>query len=210
LLGLLRALPLALCLPLPGLLPRFALALLLAAAAPASAGAVSLPTDLVTGAALGLLVAAPVWAARFAGDLVGGALGPRTRTDTVGLTLAALGWVVFSAAGGLSSLLAAFLGSYARWPAAPQGLDGLVRAGTELLGLGCRVALPALLGLAVLELGASLLARFEESAGLELGAARLTRSARPAVAMLLVVASLAAFSMGITSAVRALGAGPLP
>ena len=215
--ALMRALPMALCLPLPGVVPRIALGLVLASAGLGVPGLAKvelarLPAELVLGLALGLLVAAPVWAARYAGGLVGATLESRKDGGAFGLLFGTLAWVVFCGVGGLSMLLDAYLGSYARSSLreapAPGTVDTLVRAGGDLLALSCKLALPALLSIAILELGAASLARFEESAGFDLGAQRIARGARPVLAMLLVVASLAAVSHGVGLATRGLGPNP--
>ena len=194
-----RAVPLALCLPLPGVAVRVAVGLVLASAGagvPGSDGGEPLH-ELVIGLALGLAVAAPVAAARYAGRVIEGGL--RARTRSLGLLFATLAWLVFGAAGGLSLLVNAYLGSYKRVPLG-GGIELVARAG--FCGLVADLALPALLALAVVELGAGILARFEDGADLPIGAQRLAHAARPLVALLLVVASLAAFSRGVSAATR--------
>ncbi len=201
--GLARAVPMALCLPLPSVGARLALALVLVGAGLPTIDAHSsarLPAELILGVTLGLLVAAPVWAARWAGALVGGAIVPRQQLEAPGLLFATLAWITFGASGGFTALLEAYLGAHAYAPAP----DALVHAGAGLLALGCRLAVPALLALAILELGVVVIARFEESAGLSLGVAQLGRGARPVIAMLLVAASLAAIGHGVGDATRAL------
>jgi type III secretory pathway component EscT len=117
----------------------------------------------------------------------------------------ALGWVIFCAAGGGGLLVGAFLRSYVRWPvvAAVASADptALMHAGADLLVLGARLALPAMLVLALVELAAGLLARFERGATVEPGAEAIARSARPILAMILLAASVAAFTHGVGAAV---------
>jgi type III secretory pathway component EscT len=116
-----------------------------------------------------------------------------------------LGWLIFCAAGGGGLLVGAYLRSYARWPvsaAAVVDSTSLLRAGGELIALGARLALPALLVLALVELAAGLLGRFERGAAVEPGAKAIARTARPILAMILLAASVAAFTHGVGAAVQ--------
>lgn len=208
----LRAAPLCFVLPLPGLLARIALAIVLACAgagavSAAPLGGATLIAELARGLALGLAVAVPIYAARWAGHLIGAA-SARRGVASMELASGVLGWVIFCAAGGGLLLVEAYLGSYARWPLGAPLLTGgatvaaIAKAGGELLALTGSLALPALLALALVELSGALLSRFERSAGFPVGAGTLAAAARPLVAMLLLVASLAAFVEGVGSATR--------
>jgi type III secretory pathway component EscT len=215
--ALLRAAPLCGVLPLPGLWARVALAIVLAAAAQGVPGAAAgdgalLPLmlrELVRGLALGLFVGLPVLAARWAGGLIGDSAA-RRGPAVAALGASVLGWLVFSAAGGATLLVDAFLRSYARWPllaaARPdvevaQATAALGRSGAELIALAARLALPALLVLACVELAAGLLARFERGAIFEPGAESIARALRPVLVLVLLAASVAAFTHGVGAAV---------
>jgi len=209
----LRAVPLALCLPLPGLAARLALGLVLGlvgAGAPGLAlSSLRLPHELAIGLMLGLGVAAPVWAARWAGDLIGYSIARAHRPLTS--LYSVLAWLAFLAVGGANLLVSAYASSYARYSpgAAAQLDDGVIEAGAALATLAARLALPSLLAIAAVELSAALLARFERGAQLAIDAPSLARGLRPLLVLLLLVASLAAFSQGVGAATRAVAVSPI-
>ena len=187
LLAALRMVPLALCLPLPGLVPRLAFGLVLA-----SFGA-TLPQDpswlnaTLSGAALGLAVLAPVWAARWAGAIVGRAV----RTPTIEGIYTTTAWLAFFAVGGPSLLL--------RVAALP--LDGAVH-GHRFVQLAASVALPTLLALAIVEVLAGIAQRWEHATETPLHAHRVARSLRPLVASLILLGGFASLAHGVGEATR--------
>ncbi len=198
----LRALPLALCMPLPGWWLRIAFGLVLALAG-ASAPTLQTfswdhaPLELFAGVALGLLATLPVWAARWAGGLVGVQMGA-TR-DAVQTTFAVIAWLAFCAARGPQLLLSAYLASYKIWPTGQ-----MIAAGHALLALTASLALPSLLAVGLVELCAGLVQRFERSARLPLDARALASAVRPLVVALLLAGSLAAFTQSVAAATRML------
>ena len=206
---LLRAAPLCAVLPLPGLAARAALAVVLTAAAwgaPAvEPSPIVLLRELARGLFLGLGVATPLYAVRWAGGLIGQANG-RDGDRPTALVAGTLGWVIFSSAGGTSALVRAYLGSYARWPvAAPVLIDpavpaAMARLGTECIALVAGLALPALCVLSLVELAGGLLARYERVSVLDANGTSLARTARPVVVALLLTGSAAAFTQAIGAA----------
>jgi len=174
----LRTVPLALCLPLPGLFPRVALGLALASfGAPPEAPL----RAIVDGVALGLGVAGPVWAARWAGRIVGGP--SRSPLSPLYATLA---WITFFIAGGPVLLFGA----------ASQQMP----RGAQLFSLAARLALPALLAFAIVEVLAGLASRVEGDAPFE--AQRVAAASRPLLAALLALGGLASFAHGVAQALR--------
>jgi type III secretory pathway component EscT len=207
--ALLRAAPLCLVLPMPALAARLTLALTLAVVALGAPGVDHLGTatlgvELARGIALGLGVAAPLYAARWAGALI-----DRHGTRQVGgpatQIASALGWVVFCAAGGAELLAQAYLHSYARWPAGAgtfaRDVAALTRLGVDTFALSAQLALPALLVLGLVELSVGLVARFERTVRFDGGIAALSSTARPMLVALLLTASVAAFTHGVGAAV---------
>src|SRR5262245_9722035 len=128
--ALLRALPMAFALPLPGLVPRAALALvfaLCAVAGPVSAESRTWPVEAVRGLALGLSVAGPVWAARWAGAVVGRPLaGGGRRFDLAAWPelSGVLAWAIFAATGGLRALYVGYLTSDGTGTSGPAAFGG--------------------------------------------------------------------------------------
>lgn len=197
LLAALRMVPLALCLPLPGLVPRLALGVVLASFD------ATLPQDLswlhaaLTGVALGLGVLVPVWAAGWAGAIVGRAV----RTPSLEGIYTTTAWLAFFAVGGSSLLL--------RVAAFP--LDGVAIHGRLFAQLAASLALPTLLALAIVEVLASVAERWERAAETPFQAHRVARSLRPLVASLLLLGGAASFAHGVGEATRREGrAGVLP
>ena len=188
LLAALRMVPLALCLPLPGLVPRLAFGLVLA-----SFGT-SLPQDpswlkaTLSGAALGLAVLAPVWAARWAGAMVGRAV----RTPAIDAIYTTTAWLVFFAVGGPTLLL-----RVASFP-----LEGVVVHGRRFVQLAASVALPTLLALAIVEVLAGIAQRWEHATEAPLHAQQVARSLRPLVASLVLLGGLASLAHGVGEAIR--------
>jgi type III secretory pathway component EscT len=206
LIALLRAVPFALALPLPFVAARIALGLVLALCIPAppSIDAQGVVLELARGLMLGLAVALPLWAARYAGSLVDASTSRRGRSTFADLG-ALLAWVIFGAAGGVTRLAAVYAGSYARWPtsgafAGEPWLSAMQRAGIDWLALVAQLALPTLFALALVESVAALIARFEHGAGFEVGAPSLARAARPVFALIMLAASIAIFARSLALA----------
>ncbi|MEO6954286.1 MAG: hypothetical protein ABI321_20960 [Polyangia bacterium] len=195
LLAALHTVPLALCLPLPGLLARLAFGLVLASFG--GAHDTSPLHAIVSGLGLGLMVLAPVWAARWAGAIVGKAV----RTPALDGIYTTLAWLAFFAVGGPVLLMCA--------SALPT--DGFAMHGARFVELAASLALPTLLALAILEVLAAVANRWELAAETPLQAHRVTRSLRPLVASLLLLGGLASFAHGVGQSVAEAGrSGVLP
>jgi type III secretory pathway component EscT len=206
LIALLRAIPFALALPLPFVVARIALGLVLALCIPAPqiVDAQGMVLELARGLSLGLAIALPLWAARYAGSLVDASVSRRGRSSFAELS-ALLAWVIFGAAGGVTRLAVVYASSYARWPvgsafASEAWLSAVQKTGIDWLAFVAQLALPTLFALALVEGVAALVARFEHGAGFEVGAPSLARALRPLLSLLMLAASIAIFVRGLAAA----------
>jgi type III secretory pathway component EscT len=205
-----RALPLCLILPFPTTWARLALGIVLAvvgASAMTDVEHLSIARELARGLALGLGVAVPVYAARAAGAAFG-AVAVR-RDPGIARLATTLAWSVFLFAGGGSFLVGTYLRSYLAWPvgeATATNLDALVRTGGQWLALVAQLALPILSLVALVEIVAALVSRFEDTARLDGSGssspivspiATMVRAARPILVLVLFAASIAAFTHGV-------------
>ncbi len=121
-----------------------------------------------------------MWAARWAGGVVG--VPARSPLSTLYATLA---WLAFFVAGGPMLLFGAVSMHLSR--------------GTQLFSLAARLALPALLAYAIVEVLAGLAVRVEGETP-TFGAARLSSASRPLLAAVMVLSGLASFAHGVAAA----------
>ena len=195
----LRAMPLAMCLPLPSLPGRVALGLVLVAIGAGVPGigemsADRIPLELALGLALGLLTSAPLWAARWAGALIGSQL--LDRRESVSALYTTVAWLAFCAVKGPSLVVASYIHSYSIAP----GMD-ISTLGSKMFVLVASLALPSLIAIAVVELCAGVVQRFERGAGLPVEARAIAHAARPVLVLLLLAGSVAALATSVAGSV---------
>ena len=178
------------------------------AAAGAGAGALGMggllaaaAVELVRGAALGMVAAVPLVAARMAGQLVDVAGQQKTYATLFGVLAAA----VFVGIDGHVAVVSAVVESHVRLPAFGAGLDGarasVLGALAALVPAAVRLALPWLVTVGVGQVAIGAGGRGAGRAGVSVPAG----AAVPAALAMMTAACISVFSVGIAVLVRGVG-----